>query len=135
MEVVNAADSHGSTEYILKTISEAPAGSKFAVGTEVSLVNRIAAENPDNTVFCLDPLQAFRLGVRTVIDVGSDPLAELQVRVSAALLVEAEEELTHSGGTTAMTHVVPETGQLPLGNATGHDGARRATHGGSRRGR
>ncbi len=56
MEVVNAADSHGSTEYILKTISEAPAGSKFAVGTEVSLVNRIAAENPDKTVFCLDPV-------------------------------------------------------------------------------
>ena len=56
MEVVNAADSHGSTEYILETISEAPAGSKFAVGTEVSLVNRIAAENPDKTVFCLDPV-------------------------------------------------------------------------------
>ena len=53
-EVVTAADSNGSTEYIKKLISEAPAGTSWAVGTEISLVNRIAAENPDKTVFCLD---------------------------------------------------------------------------------
>ena len=56
MEVVEAADMNGSTEYIKKVIEEAPAGSKWAVGTEISLVNRIAAENPDKTVFCLDPV-------------------------------------------------------------------------------
>ena len=56
MEVVEAADSNGSTEYIKRTIEEAPAGSKWAVGTEVSLVNRIAAENPDKLVLCLDPV-------------------------------------------------------------------------------
>ncbi|MDP6454798.1 MAG: quinolinate synthase NadA [SAR202 cluster bacterium] len=56
MDVVNAADSHGSTEYIKKAISEAPAGTQWAVGTEVSLVNRIAAENPDKLIFCLDPV-------------------------------------------------------------------------------
>ena len=53
-EVVTAADSNGSTEYIKKVISEAPAGTSWAVGTEISLVNRISAENPDKTVFCLD---------------------------------------------------------------------------------
>jgi quinolinate synthase len=54
MEVVGAADSDGSTEYIIKTVTEAPAGTAWAVGTEISLVNRLAAENPDKTVFCLD---------------------------------------------------------------------------------
>ena len=54
MEVVQAADSDGSTEYIIRTVTEAPAGSAWAVGTEISLVNRLAAENPDKTVFCLD---------------------------------------------------------------------------------
>ena len=56
MEVVQAADCNGSTEYIKKVVTEAPAGSVWAVGTEISLVNRIAAENPDKTVFCLDPV-------------------------------------------------------------------------------
>jgi quinolinate synthase len=56
MDVVEAADRNGSTEYIKRTIEEAPAGSKWAVGTEVSLVNRIAAENPDKLVICLDPV-------------------------------------------------------------------------------
>ena len=56
MEVVQAADCNGSTEYIKKVITEAPAGSVWAVGTEISLVNRITAENPDKTVFCLDPV-------------------------------------------------------------------------------
>ena len=56
MEVVQAADCNGSTEYIKKTITESPPGSVWAVGTEISLVNRTAKENPDKTVFCLDPV-------------------------------------------------------------------------------
>ena len=56
MEVVQAADMDGSTEFIVKTINEAPAGSKWAIGTEISLVNRLAKQNPDKTVFCLDPI-------------------------------------------------------------------------------
>ena len=55
-EVVQAADSNGSTEFIARTIGEAPAGSKFAIGTEINLVSRLAHENPDKTVFCLDPV-------------------------------------------------------------------------------
>ena len=56
MEVVLAADMDGSTEFITRTITEAPAGSKFAVGTEINLVSRLARENPDKTVVCLDPV-------------------------------------------------------------------------------
>jgi quinolinate synthase len=55
-EVVQAADESGSTEKIVKAISEAPAGSTWAVGTEINLVNRLAKQNPDKTVFCLDPV-------------------------------------------------------------------------------
>jgi len=55
-EVVQAADDSGSTEYIIKTVHAAPAGSAWAVGTEVHLVNRLAAEvAPDRTVVSLDP--------------------------------------------------------------------------------
>ena len=55
-ETVEAADINGSTELIRKTINEAPPGSKWAVGTEISLVNRLAINNPDKTIFCLDPV-------------------------------------------------------------------------------
>jgi quinolinate synthase len=56
LEVVQAADFDGSTELIARTIAEAPAGSKWAVGTEINLVTRLARENPDKLVFCLDPV-------------------------------------------------------------------------------
>ena len=55
-EVVEAADMDGSTEFIIKTVTDAPAGTTWAVGTEVNLVNRLAKENPDKTIFCLDPV-------------------------------------------------------------------------------
>jgi quinolinate synthase len=55
-EVAQAADLVGSTEFISKTINSAPSGSKWAVGTEINLVNRLAKENPDKLVFCLDPI-------------------------------------------------------------------------------
>ena len=55
-EVVEAADLAGSTEYIVKVIEESPAGTVWAVGTEVNLVKRLAKEHPDKTIFCLDPV-------------------------------------------------------------------------------
>ncbi len=55
-EVVQAADVSGSTERIIKAISEAPAGTTWGVGTEINLVKRLADEHPDKTVFCLDPV-------------------------------------------------------------------------------
>ena len=54
METVQAADSNGSTEFIINAVTNAPSGTVWAVGTEISLVNRLAKENPDKTVFCLD---------------------------------------------------------------------------------
>lgn len=54
MDVVQAADSNGSTEYIKKLVNDATAGSVIAVGTEISMVNRLAAENPNKRIFCLD---------------------------------------------------------------------------------
>jgi len=56
LEVVQEADSDGSTEFIARTIAEAPAGSKWTVGTEINLVTRLARENPDKLVLCLDPV-------------------------------------------------------------------------------
>ncbi|HVB38041.1 MAG TPA: quinolinate synthase NadA, partial [Vicinamibacterales bacterium] len=54
-EVVQAADACGSTEYIIREVSESPAGSVWAVGTEVHLVNRLARQlEPDRTVLSLD---------------------------------------------------------------------------------
>lgn len=54
-EVVNKADLNGSTEFILRTLDEAPAGSKWAVGTEVNLVNRLANKHKDKFVTLLSP--------------------------------------------------------------------------------
>jgi quinolinate synthase len=53
-EVVLAADYVGSTEKIIATIDGAPAGSAWAVGTELNLVQRLAATHPDKTVVFLD---------------------------------------------------------------------------------
>jgi quinolinate synthase len=55
-ETVVLADQVGSTDYIIRALAEAPAGSTIAVGTEVHLVNRLAQEHPDKTVVSLDPL-------------------------------------------------------------------------------
>jgi quinolinate synthase len=56
MPVVDAADESGSTDYIRKAIAAATEPTVFAVGTEINLVNRLAAEYPQHTIFCLDPV-------------------------------------------------------------------------------
>lgn len=55
IEVVRASDFNGSTEMIIKTLHKAEPGSIWAIGTEINLVNRLANEMPDKTIFCLDP--------------------------------------------------------------------------------
>ncbi len=54
--VVEAADGVGSTEYIRKAIAAGNPGDVFAVGTEINLVNRLQAQHPEMTIFCLDPV-------------------------------------------------------------------------------
>lgn len=53
-EVVTAADFVGSTEYIIKAVEAAPAGSAWAVGTELNLVRRLALAHPDKQIMFLD---------------------------------------------------------------------------------
>jgi quinolinate synthase len=53
-EVVCAADVVGSTEFIIKTIAEAPSGSSWAIGTELNLVQRLANTHPDKKIVFLD---------------------------------------------------------------------------------
>lgn len=53
-DVVQAADESGSTEKIIETVTSSEPGTTWAVGTELHLVNRLAQELPDRTVFCLD---------------------------------------------------------------------------------
>jgi quinolinate synthase len=54
-EVAQAADEIGSTEGIIKAIKASPAGTEWAVGTEIHLVNRLGKELKDHKVISLDP--------------------------------------------------------------------------------
>ncbi|MCQ4046226.1 quinolinate synthase NadA [Streptantibioticus rubrisoli] len=58
-EVVTAADYVGSTEYIIKTLEAAPAGSSWAIGTELNLVRRLAKAHPDKRIVFLDKTVCF----------------------------------------------------------------------------
>jgi quinolinate synthase len=53
-DVVTAADYVGSTEYIIRTVEAAPAGSSWALGTELNLVRRLANAHPDKEITFLD---------------------------------------------------------------------------------
>ena len=53
-EVVTNADVVGSTEFIIKTIENAPTGSAWAIGTEFNLVSRLAKAHPDKNIVYLD---------------------------------------------------------------------------------
>jgi quinolinate synthase len=56
MAVVDAADENGSTDYIRRAIEQAHEPSVFAIGTEINMVQRLAAQHPEHTIFCLDPV-------------------------------------------------------------------------------
>jgi quinolinate synthase len=53
-EVVSIADVVGSTEAIIRTVEQSPAGSKWAIGTELNLVSRLAKAHPDKEIVFLD---------------------------------------------------------------------------------
>lgn len=54
-ETVAESDLSGSTSYIINTIEESPAGSKWAIGTEMNLVNRLMNDHPDKEIIFLNP--------------------------------------------------------------------------------
>ena len=56
MPVVDAADAAGSTDFIGKAIAAATEPTTFAIGTEINMVNRLAAQYPQHEIFCLDPV-------------------------------------------------------------------------------
>ncbi|HUS20534.1 MAG TPA: quinolinate synthase NadA [Aeromicrobium sp.] len=56
MPVVDAADASGSTEKIRKFVEASQPGDVIAIGTEINMVNRLAVQYPDRTIFCLDPV-------------------------------------------------------------------------------
>lgn len=56
MEVVDAADAAGSTDFIGRAIAAAVEPTTFAIGTEINMVNRLAAQYPQHTIFSLDPV-------------------------------------------------------------------------------
>ncbi len=55
-DLCSVADQVGSTDFIIRAVAAAPEGSTIAIGTEIHLVNRLAAESPGKTVVSLDPL-------------------------------------------------------------------------------
>ena len=55
-DVVDAADIDGSTESIINEVRNSSPGSTWAIGTEINLVKRLANENQDKNVFCLDSI-------------------------------------------------------------------------------
>jgi len=56
MDVVDAADEYGSTDYIRKAVEAATEPTTFAIGTEINMVQRLAAQHPKHNIFCLDPV-------------------------------------------------------------------------------
>ncbi len=92
-EVVQKADVVGSTSRIIETVRNAPAGTKWAIGTEHHLVNRLAQEHPDQFVSTLAP---FACQCSTMF------------RISAEALADRLEELTE-GVERNVIPVDPET--------------------------
>lgn len=56
MDVVLAADEYGSTDYIRRAVDGATEPTTFAIGTEINMVQRLAAQYPQHNIFCLDPV-------------------------------------------------------------------------------
>jgi quinolinate synthase len=55
MEVVDLADEAGSTSYIIRRVEESPPGTRWAIGTEANLVNRLKHEHPEQFIAPLSP--------------------------------------------------------------------------------
>ncbi len=72
-EVAQKADFCGSTSYIIKTIQNAPYGSKWAIGTENHLVNRLKNEHPDKFII---PLSTYACQCATMYRIDPEHLLE-----------------------------------------------------------
>ena len=97
-EVVQQADLAGSTEFIIKTVREAPSGSRWAIGTEMHLVDRLAQQYPDK-------------GVRSLA--GIQCLCTTMYRIDLRHLLWSLDELV-AGRVVNQVVVDPETTELAI---------------------
>ena len=97
-EVVQKADLAGSTEFIIRTVREAPAGSKWAIGTEIHLINRLVNEHPEQSIRSLAGIQC---------------LCTTMYRIDAKHLLWTLDELV-AGRVVNQIKVEPETKRLAV---------------------
>jgi quinolinate synthase len=96
-EVARLADAIGSTEQIIHAIEASPSGSRWAVGTEGSLVNRLARRHPDRLIRVLSDTAAFCSQMKRidlphllwVLDNLAEGKAVNRIRVAEALASQA----------------------------------------------
>ena len=93
MEVVDKSDFRGSTSKIIRTVEEAPPGTKWAIGTELHLVNRLKHEHPEQEIHFLSPVVC---------------MCATMYRIDLAHLCWALENLA-AGQPVNVIHVDPET--------------------------
>lgn len=93
-EVVQQADLVGSTRFIVDTVAKAPAGSKWAIGTEHHLVNRLAQEHPDQFISTLAP---FACQCSTMFRISPEALLERMEE----LLIGVEKNIVSVDADTA----------------------------------
>jgi len=97
-EVVQKADLAGSTEFIIRTVREAPPGSKWAIGTEIHLINRLVNEHPEQSIRSLAGIQC---------------LCTTMYRIDAKHLLWTLDELV-AGRVVNQIKVDPETKRLAV---------------------
>jgi len=123
-EVVQASDLSGSTEQILRAVTESPAGSSWAVGTETNMVRRLAADNPDKFVRVLSDMPPLCLTMARIDPAHLlwvlDNLAEGRIvnRIQVAPEVAADARLALE----RMVSIKPS--QRPAATRAGRRGAR-----------
>jgi len=93
MDVVDLADDAGSTSYIIEQVAAAPPGTRWAIGTESHLVQRLQAEHPEQTIVSL---------------AGVPPFCRTMAQTTLANLTEVLEALA-AGQVIHEVTVEPET--------------------------
>ncbi len=83
-EVVRQADKVGSTSYIMKTVDTAPAGSKWAIGTEHHLVNRLKKDHPEQFITTLAP---YACECATMYRISPESLLDILVNLKQGIVI------------------------------------------------
>jgi len=94
-EVVRKADLVGSTRFIIDTVAKAPAGSRWAIGTEHHLVNRLAQEHPEQHITTLAP---FACQCSTMFRISAEALADRLEEIVAGRdsnVITVDDETRH----------------------------------------